>query len=295
MASIRKRQAIASPDAVSVAGLSPLAKVSQLLGVRIFDVGQGDSIAILGEVAGGEKAVLQLDYGGRERHPFAQNADVDLRMPVASDQLLMLTHWDEDHWCSAPKGNSAQKATWLVPRQMTSPRAALFSTTLGDIHCIPESLVGQTLRFTAQNGDYILWEKIGSFAGAFAKDEDCNQTGVALAIVHKGILGEEAILLPGDAPFDKVGLFAQLVAQRVLLRGIMAFHHGAGTHWTSATEQLVQNWPKSRELDVVFSCSQPNSYHHPDDTRYEALLPTATFHRTAIARASQKTALDLLF
>ena len=179
-----------------------------------------------------------------------------------------------------------------MPRQLTSPRAARFSAMLDDIQCISEGYVGQRLRFAAQNGDYILWEKIGSFAGAFAKYEDCNKTGVALAIVRKGISREEAILLPGDAPFDKVGLFTQLAYRGVLLRGIIAFHHGAGTHWTNATEQLLQSWPTSEQLDVIFSCSQPNSYGHPDESRYKALLPTANFRKTADTRNSHITALE---
>lgn len=296
MTTVRNRQAIASSDLASIASLSPLAKASQILGVRIFDVGQGDSVAIVADVGGDEKTVLQLDYGGRERNPFDKNTTVDGRMPVADGQLLMLTHWDEDHWCSALKGSLAQKAGWLVPRQLTSPRAARFSAALKDIHCIPENLVGQTLRFDTQNGDYILWEKIGSFPGAFAKDEDCNKTGVALAIVRQGPKGEEAILLPGDAPFDKVGLFPQLAQQGVALRGIVAFHHGAGTHWTQATEQLLRNWPKSKTLEVVFSCSRPNSYGHPNEARYEALLPmTTTFLRTADARANKDPAIDMFF
>lgn len=295
MATVRTRQPIMSRDVVNVSGLSPLAAVSRLRGVRVFDVGQGDSIAVLGDVHGKEEVVLQLDYGGRERNPFPQNADIDRRMPVDPGQLLMLTHWDEDHWCSASKGQLAQKAKWLVPRQLTSPRAVRFSATLGDIQCIPESHVGQVLRFSAQNGDYILWEKIGPFAGPFAKDEDCNKTGVALAVVGSNASGEEAILLPGDAPFGRVSMFGQLAQRGVRLRGIVAFHHGAGTHWTNATEQLLKNWPSTAPLDVVFSCSQPCSYNHPDEPRYRALLSQTQFHRTGVARANSLEKIDILF
>jgi len=296
MTTVRNREAVASPDLTSIERLSPLAKASRVVGVRIFDVGQGDSVAVLVDVEGREEVALQLDYGGRERNPFTKNGDVDLRMPVASNRLLMLTHWDEDHWCSASKGTEAQRAFWLVPRQVTSPRAARFSATLDKIRCIPESLVGQTLRFDTQDEDYILWEKIDSFPGAFAKDEDCNKSGVALAVVRKGPDGFEAILLPGDAPFEKVGCFLQLQRQGVALRGIMAFHHGAGTHWTRATERFLQDWTKAKTLEVVFSCSHPNSYNHPDEGRYQSLLPSTTsFLRTADTRANNKSAIVLRF
>lgn len=292
---LRQREAITRPEATGIAGLAPLASVAQLRGVRVFDVGQGDSIAVLGEVDGDVRPVLQLDYGGRERHPFADMAEVDRRMPVDGARLLMLTHWDEDHWCSASKGHSARGAEWLVPRQLTSPRAVLFSAGLESVSCIPEELVGRARRFDTAGDDYLLWEKIGRFAGPFARTEDCNATGVALAVVHRGISGEEAILLPGDAPFDKVGLYRELAARGVLLRAIVAFHHGAGTHWTAATEELLRNWPTPGSLDVVFSCSDPSSYRHPDAGRYRDLLAGATFHRTAERREQGLTQVDLLF
>ena len=53
----RVREAIASPDAVTVSGFSPLTAVSQLVGVRIFDVGQGDAIAVLGDTYGESRPV----------------------------------------------------------------------------------------------------------------------------------------------------------------------------------------------------------------------------------------------
>lgn len=295
MALVRTRKAIASPDLGQIAGISPLTGVSQILGVRIFDVGQGDAIAVLGSVKGKETPVLQLDYGGRQGNPFKDASDIDKRMPIAAGQLLMLSHWDEDHWCTAKKGTAAKAAKWLVPRQVTSPRAVLFSASLANIHCIPEQFVGQELRFSAPNGDYILCEKIGSFAGPFAKDEDCNRTGVALAIVRSGLQGDEAILLPGDAPFDKVRIFTQLAQRNVRLRGIVAFHHGAGTHWTNSMEQLLKNWPKCDPYDVIFSCSNPNSYDHPDKARYKTLLPDAAYQETADARAAGKQHIDVLF
>lgn len=295
MTKVRIRKPIASHDMEQIAGVSPLANASQVLGVRIFDVGQGDAIAVLGLVAGQSAQVLQFDYGGRQGSPFTGSSHIDSRMPVSEGQLLMLSHWDEDHWCSAKKGTVARLAKWLVPRQVTSPRAVLFSAGLKDIHCIPEDLVGQELRFSGATGDHILFEKIGPFAGPFAKDEDCNRTGVAIAVVRSRPDGDEVILLPGDAPFDKVRIFALLAQRNIRLRGIVAFHHGAGTHWTDGTEQLLKAWPKCKSFEVVFSCSDPNSYDHPDEERYKAILPYAIYRSTSEARVAGKQHLEIIF
>ncbi|MBS1086679.1 ComEC/Rec2 family competence protein [Gluconobacter sphaericus] len=292
----RRREAITSPDVVNISGIQPLSAASEILGVRVFDVGQGDSIAILADVGGTNPVPLQLDYGGNAYNPFAQDADVDAKMPVSQNTLLMLTHWDEDHWKSASRGSQAKRAKWLVPRQLTSPRAVTFSATVDDMHCIPETHVGRSISFVAQNGDRILAQKIGAFPGAFAKGEDCNKSGVALAIVHGTGDNAEAILLPGDAPFDKIASFVSLEKQGVKLRAIVAFHHGAATHWTNFTKDLLRNWPRAATLDVIFSCSYPNAYGHPDENRYRTLLPGATFHKTPDLRESPKAAfMDILF
>ncbi len=114
MATVRTRKAIASPDLTSLSGLRPLAGASSILGVRVFDVGQGDSIAVLANMAGSPEVAFQLDYGGRERNPFTCSSNIDARMPVTKGGLLMLSHWDEDHWSSAPKGSEAKDASGLI-------------------------------------------------------------------------------------------------------------------------------------------------------------------------------------
>ena len=105
------RAKIGASDIVDVDGLRPLAGVRGLAGVRVYDVGQGDGIAILGLDG---VPVMQFDYGGRQGNPFsnAPMADVDFHMPAGGGRLLMISHWDEDHWCSAPRGQSgAARAT----------------------------------------------------------------------------------------------------------------------------------------------------------------------------------------
>ncbi|MBF0851646.1 hypothetical protein HKD27_12075 [Gluconobacter sp. R75690] len=290
----RFRETIRSPDAVVISGFQPLSAASEIRGVRVFDVGQGDSIAILADMGGTNPMPLQLDYGGSAYNPFVNGADVDAKMPVSENTLVMLTHWDEDHWKSASRGSQAKRAKWLVPRQLTSPRAVEFSATVDDMHCIPEKYVGRSISFSARNGDYILAQKIGSYPGALAADEDCNKSGVALAVIRGKSDGAEAILLPGDAPFDTIAPFVSLAAQGVKLRAIVAFHHGAGTHWTESTENLLRNWPKADTLDVIFSCSRPNAYGHPDEDRYTTLLPQAAIHKTVRLR-STAAFMDILF
>lgn len=291
------RAKIGASDIVDVDGLRPLAGVRGLAGVRVYDVGQGDGIAILGLDG---VPVMQFDYGGRQGNPFsnAPMADVDFHMPAGGGRLLMISHWDEDHWCSAPRGQSAKAAQWLVPRQITSPRAVKFSAGLPRISCIPEDHVGQSWRFEAENGDAIWWEKIAPAPDAFAREEDCNRTGVALSVVKAGKDGSEsgAILLPGDAPFDRVGHYRDHFDGGLKLKGLVAFHHGAGTHWTKATEQLLRDWSDKADLPrIIFSCSNPNAYEHPQTKGYDDQIPGGFQTRTAELRGLGLAYQDILF
>jgi hypothetical protein len=212
----------------------------------------------------------------------------------------MMTHWDEDHWCTAPKAGAVLKADWLVPRQVTSPRAVRFAASLDRIVCIPEDRVGRAQSFCAVSGDAVWWEKIGTSNTDSTRFEDCNRTGVALSVVRKGV-GDEpdrVILMPGDAAFGAVGHYREHFLAGRRLSGIVAFHHGAGTHWTAATEALVEEWPTVQGgASLVFSCARPNSYDHPDRALYERLLAgrLRDVTETAQLRSGTQPFHDLLF
>ncbi|MBW3169409.1 ComEC/Rec2 family competence protein [Qipengyuania flava] len=270
----------------------PTRGVSGISGVTIEDVGQGDAVRVL-DLFGA--TILWIDYGGRQGNPFqgVRRRTVDRFLHVRPSDLVMLTHWDEDHWCSARKGVTARDADWLVPRQTASPRAARFSAKLASIRCIPESVVGLVHEFGTGGGDRVRWEKIARWPGPDARNEDCNLTGVAFSVLHERDDGvTEVILLPGDAPCEAVGHFHGYVDDAFEVRGMVASHHGSGAHWPKATVELLKHLDPDH---VVFSCSDPNAYGHPDRAKWSAALPNAEFRDTAEARRDGRRSLDLLF
>jgi hypothetical protein len=270
---VRDRARIRAPEVRSVNGLNPLSDVAALKGIRVYDIGQGDAIAV---IDGQGEPVLHVDYGGRQGNPFMEmpaaqrSMEVDLRLPIDPRRFVMITHWDEDHWCSASKGEAAKAANWLVPRQVTSPTAVAFSTQIPRISCIPEIEVGNPHFFRAANGDELWWEKIAPSESDESRSENCNKTGVAFSLLRHGPIGSEVILMPGDAPFDSVGHYRQHASSGATLTGIVAFHHGADTHWTAATRNLLRNWQLTHNnIPVIFSCGVDNSYHHPTVENYQ--------------------------
>lgn len=293
MAVPNTRTRIRARDIGQVFSIDPTDRIERINGVRVHDIGQGDSISILSE-----KGVpfMQIDYGGRVGNPFG--AQVDSRMPVSPDRLLMLSHWDEDHWCSAAKGTLAKSAHWLVPRQITSPRAVKFSLTVPKIHCVPEDRVRQAQVFTTEKGDQIWWEKIAPAPAPGVLEENCNHTGIAFSVVRNSEFAErgQVILLPGDAPYDAVGHYREHMRKGLQLRGMVAFHHGTNRHWSRDTVKLLKNWsPTPDPVEVVFSCAEENSYGHPHTQAYAKLPYRPTLRSTPDIRRQGLDYYDIMF
>lgn len=288
------KSSIAGGTATLTPALNPASGVAVISGVRVHDVGQGDAISVLDEAG---NAFLQIDYGGWAGHPFHPKSVVDTRMPLIHTNLLMLSHWDQDHWCSAPRGTQAVHSRWLVPRQTTSPSAVKFSLTVPHMECVPENLVGQPVQFVAKNGDAVMWQKLKHWPGQHALSEDCNFSGIAYAIIQKGRgrRRPKVILLPGDAPYDAVSLYEDLRMAGMTLHGVIAFHHGSQHHWSQRTRDFLKRWKyTSKPLRVIFSCSANNPFGHPHVGNYVG-PPTSAFIQTKDLRAAGAPHYDLKF
>ncbi|WP_448664135.1 hypothetical protein ACG3SL_05500 [Sphingomonas sp. CJ20] len=290
-----ERARIGGADVASIKAPTAVARAREITGARIYDVGQGDAIAILNET---RRTILQLDYGGRQDNPFEgkSRAEVDRMLPVSTDALVMITHWDEDHWSTGPKGDAAKAVDWLVPRQVTSPRAVRFAADLAKVRCIPEALVGTVFEYRAQNGDAILWQKIAKSSPSPSIHENCNRTGVAVALLRRSGGAGQVILLPGDAPFDEVPLFDTLRSAGTTLTGLVAYHHGSKYPLRNGTRSLLRDWPVTPggPCDIVFSYGAGNSYGHPHPDRYDTLT-TRREVATPALRTTKSPYHDILF
>lgn len=290
-----ERERIGGVDVARPKGPAALARARSIAGARVYDVGQGDAIAVIDEAG---QTLLQLDYGGRQGNPFGGKSPVavDGMLPVPKDALVMVTHWDEDHWSTAPRGEAAKASEWLVPRQVTSPRATRFAADLENVHCIPEDMVGNIFKFQAMNGDAVLWQKIAQSSPSPLVHENCNKTGVAIAVLRRSGDRDQVILLPGDAPFDQIPLFVDLYRAGTTLTGLVAFHHGSKYHWTTETRSMLRNWPitPGGPCEVVFSYGAGNSYGHPHPHLYR-LIANWKAVETPTLRAANAPYHDIMF
>lgn len=241
--------------------------VSEISGVRVFDVGQGDCLGVLDEK---EKVVLYVDYGGCIDHPDqADYSNVKSRLDVERSDNgrigIVLTHWDKDHYYSATKNSKTGGCQWLVPRQKASISAASFAANLPNAACWPEEIGDDPKRFPVGGNCEIEIRKSKKYK-AGAKSENRNLTGLAIAVIRKDENGddEQMILLPGDNVFHKIKNLPD-----VPIRGLVAYHHGSHTHWHKVKSPVAINKCTTNNT-VVYSCGENNPYNHPDKANYSA-------------------------
>lgn len=286
-----KRSKIKNKAAKFRQGYNPLKGVNGISGVRVYDVGQGDAMCVL-DLNG--EPILQVDYGGVQAHPFKFPGAAEQLMPISGVRVVMLSHWDKDHWWSATKNSCSNTVPWLVPRQITSTSAVKFSWETKTIQCIPEHLVRSEKAFSCDNDDYVMFEKIAPMPMPPNGYEDCNKTGVAFSVVQHA--SKKVILLPGDANFHAVPHYDRIQSGGGILRGVVAFHHGSGVDWDIADTAFLANWTRcTSNLDVVFSYAKDNSYDHPNLDNYECLPSTRNSTMTPDLRAIHMPYKDILF
>jgi len=237
--------------------------VTNLKGVRVFDIGQGDCIGLRNQ---DDEVFCYVDYGGLDDHPDKTNpAATAHRMPVrlgGKYVSIVITHWDKDHYWSANKKNpDAQNCEWLVPRQTVSPQAVLLARKLKNAKCWPESRGDRPASFGVGADHDIVIRKCRPHDASAIK-EDRNLSGLAVSLQQWNDTNVEmAMLLPGDCPFDRIPH-----PPMAPLRAVVAYHHGSHTHWTNATTTAVGN--RHPTYDMVYSFGK-NNHGHPDRSSYE--------------------------
>jgi hypothetical protein len=247
------------------------ASVTEIKGVRVFDVGQGDCIGLRDQ---DDNVCCYIDYGGNEYHPDNnKSGNTALRLPVLRGSQyvsVILTHWDKDHYWSANKKNpAAQQCDWLTPRQWVSPQAARFAAKLAHAQCWPESIGDQAVSFAVGTDYEIDIRKCAAFP-ANAQKEDRNHSGLAVTVTRKSLATH--MLLPGDCAFDRI----PNLPANLSLCAIVAYHHGASTDWRKATEQVLAKAHSSYSMVYSYGThlsGKPNHYGHPNRSNYQGCTP----------------------
>lgn len=189
-----------------------------------YDVGQGNANALLDDnFRGVNTPSIYYDLGAgvyRNRHTTPN----DLRFCFSQDPVILLSHWDADHWAGTyatmvDLDYPARKLTWIAPRQKVGPVHVAFAydvTANGGKFYTCSFRNGTLGRAKLKSGQQIKF-MIGT-------GSDRNGTGLVLAIedsVHGP--SPRSWLLTGDCDYS---YFINTLAPLPPVC-IVAPHHGA--------------------------------------------------------------------
>ncbi len=201
------------PDATEIEIERELsARAQRAYELAAFDIGQGSATALLDQR---HMPFVYHDLGAG----IARNAGttpLPLKFCWTNDPLVILSHWDKDHWAGALRDQNALPRVWIVPRQVIPPGHAAFATSIlsagGQVLVWPTGVPPLSISLCMHQ----------SLTLGRCKGSGRNGSGLAIRVDNDGGGGLLHWLATGDAGYDELpfGLPGQVVA-------ICIPHHGA--------------------------------------------------------------------
>lgn len=207
-------------------------------GVAVYDVGQGNWQAILHGKTG--KPFAYVDAGGGvlyNRKTFPK----DFKRPPAVP-LVILSHWDWDHWSSAARYRDLLKATWIAPSLSEKPiqrRFAMDIVRRGRLLTLPPGWNG------------VIEQGCLRLEGCVGKTE--NDRGISVTAFSRRVTGRTC-LLPGDAAYRYIPSLNGVEAGK--FDALCMSHHGGRLH--------SAHYPVPEKHGIAVNSAGPgNTYKHP--------------------------------
>lgn len=250
------------PSATAQTVNDELASIDSLDHLVVQDVGQGSANALtsLGDGEGPGTVRLYVDVGASRT-----NASLPSKLTYCScsSPLIILTHWDVDHWKGAQIDPSLQRLCWIAPRQ-----------SLGISHARLAS------RILASGGKLLIVKRSSRptvILGAQRQQvqvEYCNGSPTSrndggLAVQVQSLDTGRTWLLPGDCDY---GLLPPIIDS---VSALAVAHHGAATAGTPPIRPIGLEYARA-----VYSFGDPNSPGHPRATAVNAHRSAGWRHST---------------
>lgn len=179
------------PDASEPELLSELSRPNGVETLVAPDVGQGSSVSLMG--AHGTQYYFDVGcgvYANRKTRPSL------LQFCGCADPVVLLSHWDKDHWAAATLDHSLLKRNWIVPRQLGLPAGHIaFANTIlksgGNILVVPRQF--KPLKWSSGSQDFELVSCTG---------KSRNGSGLALHVTDQ--VSGQSWMLTGDAGYGEI-------------------------------------------------------------------------------------------
>ncbi|WP_439611936.1 hypothetical protein [Reyranella sp.] len=184
--------------------------------LAVYDIGQGSANALLDQ---DRFPSLYFDLGcGVYRN--AHTAPATVQYCWTQNPVVVLSHWDADHWAGANKDPQALQRTWVAPRQ-----------SIGPIHA------GFANRILQAGGHILIWPSgsgppvhlhTGSRTVELSRCLGNGRNGSGIAMIIEDNHVDRSWLLTGDAGYHELSM-----ALPTNLSAVVVPHHGATMHQSS--------------------------------------------------------------
>lgn len=233
--------------------------------VAVYDVGQGSANALCDRFSM-PRAYFDLGGGVLGNRPSFSASFTDICYTL--DPMVILSHWDWDHWSSGSRFPRAAAMTWIAPLQKLGAVHSAFAASIvaaGRLLIWPTGLAGLSV-------GQVTIEKCTGTSGR-------NSTGLAMFV--DGPHGEKPILITGDARYSAIpsGLAE--------CHAVVVPHHGANMRLRATP--VSTGHAASR---AAYSYGGGNSFGHPCTKTYADHHANAWPHRylTGVSPVDRHTA-----
>lgn len=216
-----------------------------------YDVGQGSANGLLNKE---HRPFIYYDLGA----PTTSNKRTEPSSPIqfcwTEDPVVILSHWDTDHWAGGARDTEAQRYTWIVPRQTMETSHIAFANDILHSH-------GTILMWPGTKG-YTADIGLGTgqklvVAQCTGTKNDRNKCGLAIRVDDNNHGEEKHWHATGDAGYNFVPFrFSGEVV------GMVVPHHGG--KMTSNRRDMPKRG-NSEYARLVYSYGPNNVYNHPTE------------------------------
>lgn len=202
--------------------------------VAVYDVGQGNCNALCKESAG---VLLYYDFGADMRTNSIKFQRKQ-QYCITHNPIVILSHWDKDHWFASNYFPQIKNMQWIVPDQNLGISHKVFAN---ELHA---------------NKKLLIWPKgLTNIKFPFGEIVKCtgksrNDSGLALHISLNKDNQIKNILLPGDCAYRFIPHIPKS------LHGLVGSHHGGNIYGYIPV-------PANINCTTVFSVSSNSQYGHP--------------------------------
>lgn len=199
--------------------------------IKVYDIGQGNWNSVVKD----KEDLIFFDIGTgnlQNQHTFKSR-----RLPDNKYRLIILSHWDTDHYFGYFKDKKYRNYFWLAPNNIQGPVASQVALDL------------------ISNNKLYLVSKPGIFFSSqtmkIIKNKNIlNKNNSGLFITFNLLHGN--YLLPGDSHYSSINKFNFKIDK------LIASHHGG-----FIINPPPKNTKVQKSINIVFSFGYKNSYKHP--------------------------------